>query len=110
MLVRSPLSLERPTGCTALSDGCIFWGYGIEIEGLRVVELCFNTLMTGHREILTDLSYAGQVITFTFPHIGNVSIHIEDCETSACAARGLIIREDIIRPSNRRSILHLDTC
>ncbi|MEK9848320.1 MAG: glutamine-hydrolyzing carbamoyl-phosphate synthase small subunit [Rhodospirillaceae bacterium] len=109
MLERSPLSLERPTGCIALSDGCIFWGYGIGVEGLRAGELCFNTSMTGYQEILTDLSYAGQIITFTFPHIGNVGTNIEDCETSAPAARGLIIREDISRPSNWRSILHLDT-
>ena len=109
MLNRSLLSSKRATGCIALSDGRIFWGFGIGAEGIRVGELCFNTSMTGYHEILTDLSYAAQIITFTFPHIGNLSTNEEDLETSAPAARGLIIRENINKPSNWRSTLHLNS-
>lgn len=90
-----------------LSDGTIFWGYGFGREGDTVGEVCFNTSITGYQEILTDPSYAGQIITFTFPHIGNVGTNIEDIETRSPAARGLVIREEITDPSSFRAEHHL---
>ena len=76
-----------------LADGTVFWGRGIGAPGEAVGEVCFNTSITGYQEILTDPSYAGQIITFTFPHIGNVGANREDIETTTPAARGLVIRE-----------------
>ena len=104
-------NINQPSGATAvlvLSDGSVFWGYGIGAENSAVGEICFNTSMSGYQEILTDPSYAGQIITFTFPHIGNVGTNEEDIETINPAARGLIIREDITSPSNWRSTKHFD--
>ena len=86
-----------------LANGEIFWGYGIGATGDAVGEVCFNTSMTGYQEILTDPSYAGQIITFTFPHIGNVGVNDEDLETTGNAANGLIIRADITEPANWRA-------
>jgi carbamoyl-phosphate synthase small subunit len=91
-----------------LADGTIFWGRGIGAAGAVVGEVCFNTSMTGYQEILTDPSYAGQIITFTFPHIGNVGTNLEDIETTTPAARGLVLRADITDPANFRSTKHLD--
>jgi len=108
----TPLSVPPADDITAalvLSDGTIFWGYGIGAEGDTVGEVCFNTSITGYQEILTDPSYAGQIITFTFPHIGNVGANDEDLERKSPAARGLIIREAITDPSNYRSDSHLNT-
>src|ERR1700689_692484 len=102
----------RPAGATAslvLADGSMFWGRGVGATGIRVGEICFNTSMTGYQEILTDPSYAGQIITFTFPHIGNVGANLEDIETTTAAARGLVLRLDITQPSNWRAIQPLDT-
>jgi carbamoyl-phosphate synthase small subunit len=102
----------RPKGATAalaLADGKIFWGRGVGAAGLRVGEVCFNTSITGYQEILTDPSYAGQIITFTFPHIGNTGANDEDLETINPAARGLVIRADISEPSNWRAAQHLDS-
>ena len=96
------------TGVLVLDDGTVMWGHGIGAEGSAVGEVCFNTSMTGYQEILTDPSYAGQIITFTFPHIGNVGTNGEDQEARAPAARGLIVRADITSPSNWRSSQHLD--
>ena len=96
------------TGVLVLHDGRVLWGHGIGAIGSAVGEVCFNTSMTGYQEILTDPSYAGQIITFTFPHIGNVGTNPEDIETVTPAARGLIIRADITTPSNWRSAQHLD--
>src|SRR5436190_76053 len=76
--------------------------------GTVVGEVCFNTSMTGYQEILTDPSYAGQIITFTFPHIGNVGANQADIETTTPAARGLVIRADITEPANYRASRHLD--
>jgi len=101
----------RPEGADAalvLADGEVFWGRGAGAPGLSVGEVCFNTSMTGYQEILTDLSYAGQLITFTFPHIGNVGTNPEDLETKTPAARGCILRESITEPANWRSAKHLD--
>jgi carbamoyl-phosphate synthase small subunit len=102
----APIPALRPAGATAvlvLADGSVFWGAGIGAEGSRVGEVCFNTSMTGYQEILTDPSYAGQIITFTFPHIGNVGANLEDIETVTPAARGLVLRTDITEPSNWRA-------
>jgi carbamoyl-phosphate synthase small subunit len=96
------------TGVLVLSDGTLFWGYGAGAEGDVVGEVCFNTAMTGYQEILTDPSYAGQIITFTFPHIGNVGTNIDDNETSNPAARGFIMREDITNPASFRSDNHFN--
>jgi carbamoyl-phosphate synthase small subunit len=107
----SPDFARQPPGATAalvLADGTIFWGRGIGAAGTVVGEVCFNTSMTGYQEILTDPSYAGQIITFTFPHIGNVGTNEEDIETSTPAARGLVLRADITDPANFRSTKHLD--
>ncbi len=91
------------TAALVLADGTVFWGYGFGREGTAVGEVCFNTSITGYQEILTDPSYAGQIITFTFPHIGNVGTNAEDMETRKPASRGLVIREDITDPANFRA-------
>ena len=88
--------------------GEIIWGKGIGATGTATGEVCFNTSITGYQEILTDPSYAGQIITFTFPHIGNVGANPEDIETATPAARGLILRSDITHPSNWRAAQHLN--
>ncbi len=101
----------RPGWATAalvLADGTVFWGRGIGAETESVGEVCFNTSMTGYQEIMTDPSYAGQIITFTFPHIGNVGTNDEDIETTTPAARGMVLRMDITEPSNWRASRHLD--
>jgi carbamoyl-phosphate synthase small subunit len=99
---------EWATGALVLADGTIFWGYGIGAVGARVGEVCFNTSITGYQEILTDPSYAGQIITFTFPHVGNVGTNPEDIETVTPAARGCVLRASITDPSNWRATQHLD--
>ncbi|MGH7037538.1 MAG: glutamine-hydrolyzing carbamoyl-phosphate synthase small subunit [Stellaceae bacterium] len=97
----------RPPDCNAaliLADGTVFWGRGVGAAGTAVGEVCFNTSITGYQEILTDPSYAGQIVTFTFPHIGNVGANVEDIETMTPAARGLVIRAPITGPSNWRAM------
>src|SRR5471032_1420672 len=91
-----------------LADGTVFFGESIGAEVQGIGELCFNTGMTGYQETLTDPSYAGQIITFTFPHIGNVGTNLEDIESASVAARGLVLKQDITEPSNWRSTQHLD--
>jgi len=101
----------RPPGSTAalvLADGSVFWGRGLGAAGQRVGEICFNTSMTGYQEIITDPSYAGQIITFTFPHIGNVGANRADIEATTAAARGVVLRQDITAPSNWRAVQPLD--
>jgi len=102
----------KPTALLVLADGTVFEGFGLGAEGHAVGEVCFNTAMTGYEEILTDPSYAGQLITFTFPHIGNVGTNDEDIETvnmaSTLGARGAILRAAITDPSNYRASRHLD--
>ena len=93
---------------TGKPGGEIVWGRGIGAAGTTTGEVCFNTSITGYQEILTDPSYAGQIVTFTFPHIGNVGANPEDIETTTPAARGLILRSDITHPSNWRASQHLD--
>jgi carbamoyl-phosphate synthase small subunit len=100
------------TALLVLADGTVLQGFGLGAAGHAVGEVCFNTAMTGYEEILTDPSYAGQIITFTFPHIGNVGTNDEDIETVNMAAtpgaRGVILRTAITAPSNYRATLHLD--
>jgi len=98
---------EKPTGAVVFADGTAIFGHGFGAVGTRVGELCFNTSITGYQEILTDPSYAGQVITFTFPHIGNVGANDEDVETINPAALGLIVRAPVTNPANFRSQSHL---
>jgi carbamoyl-phosphate synthase small subunit len=101
-----------PTAVLVLADGTVLEGQGLGATGHAVGEVCFNTAMTGYEEILTDPSYAGQIITFTFPHIGNVGTNEEDIETVNLAAtpgaRGVILRTFITAPSNYRATRHLD--
>jgi carbamoyl-phosphate synthase small subunit len=101
-----------PTAVLVLADGTVLEGHGLGAVGHAVGEVCFNTAMTGYEEILTDPSYAGQIITFTFPHIGNVGTNEEDIETVNLAAtpgaRGVILRTAITEPSNYRATRHLD--
>jgi carbamoyl-phosphate synthase small subunit len=101
-----------PTAVLVLADGTVLEGHGLGATGHAVGEVCFNTAMTGYEEILTDPSYAGQIITFTFPHIGNVGTNEEDIETVNLAAtpgaRGVILRTFITAPSNYRATGHLD--
>jgi carbamoyl-phosphate synthase small subunit len=101
----------RPPDCNAalvLADGTVFWGRGVGATGSAVGEVCFNTSITGYQEILTDPSYAGQIIAFTFPHIGNVGANREDIETTTPAARGLVIRAPISEAANYRAVQSLD--
>ncbi len=102
----------KPTALLVLADGTVLEGFGLGATGSAAGEVCFNTAMTGYEEILTDPSYAGQIITFTFPHIGNVGTNEEDIESLSMAAtpgaRGVILRTAITDPSNFRATRHLD--
>lgn len=91
-----------------LEDGSVLWGHGVGATGSAVGEVCFNTSLTGYQEIITDPSYAGQIITFTFPHIGNIGANDEDVESLTPAARGVILKASITDPSNFRALSHLD--
>src|SRR6201981_892610 len=101
-----------PTALLVLADGTVLEGMGLGSVGHAVGEVCFNTAMTGYEEILTDPSYAGQIITFTFPHIGNVGTNEDDIETINMAAtpgaRGVVLHTAITDPSNYRAPRHLD--
>ena len=104
-------SSPRPPGATAalvLADGTVLWGKGLGGTGHSVGEVVFNTSMTGYQESLTDPSFAGQIITFTFPHIGNVGANAEDIESATPPVRGAILRADITQPSNWRAVKSLD--
>src|SRR5579885_2244065 len=105
-------SEPAPTALLVLADGTVLEGFGLGATGHAVGEVCFNTAMTGYQEILTDPSYAGQIITFTFPHIGNVGANEEDIETVNLAAtpgaRGVVLHAAITAPSNYRATRHLD--
>jgi carbamoyl-phosphate synthase small subunit len=92
------------TACLVLADGAVFWGRGFGAHAAGTpAEVCFNTGMTGYQETLTDPSYAGQIITFTFPHIGNVGANPEDVEATTIAARGVVVNQDVTEPSNWRA-------
>ncbi len=106
-----PLAAPQPEGATGalvLASGEVAWGRGFGAEGQAVGEVCFHTAMTGYQEIMTDPSFAGQVITFTFPHIGNVGANPDDVEADAPHALGMIVREDVTAPSNFRAVERLD--
>ena len=96
------------TAALALTDGTVFRGRGLGARSEAVGEVCFNTAMSGYQEILTDPSYAGQIIAFTFPHIGNVGTNDHDIEAAAPAARGLVLRAEVTAPSNWRAAQPLD--
>ncbi|MCH2676650.1 MAG: glutamine-hydrolyzing carbamoyl-phosphate synthase small subunit [Alphaproteobacteria bacterium] len=91
-----------------LADGTVFWGKGIGEEKITSGEICFNTSITGYQEILTDPSYADQIITFTFPHIGNVGTNSDDMESAKPVAKGLIVKGNITNPANFRSVLSFE--
>ena len=99
----------RPTACLALADGTVFYGHGFGAAGTAVAELCFNTAMTGYQEIMTDPSYAGQVVTFTFPHIGNTGVTAQDDESADPVAAGMVVKWDPTAPSNWRAAGDLST-
>ncbi len=103
-----PLATAR----LVLADGVVIEGFGLGATGQAVGEVCFNTAMTGYEEIMTDPSYAGQIITFTFPHLGNVGANEQDIETvnmaSSAGVRGVILHAPITDPSNHRATRHLD--
>jgi carbamoyl-phosphate synthase small subunit len=108
--MRDPM--PRMSDCNAalvLADGTVFRGRGVGACGVAVGEVCFNTATTGYQEILTDPSYAGQIIAFTFPHIGNVGTNREDVETTTPAARGLVLRQAASEPANWRATQSLDS-
>ena len=110
----SPLGpTRRRPALLVLADGTVIAGMGLGRRRLAVGEVCFNTAMTGYQEILTDPSYAGQIITFTFPHIGNVGTNDEDTETANLAARsgvrGCVLRAPITEPSNYRAAPSIST-
>ncbi len=100
----TPAQPQGATGCLVLADGSIVWGRGFGAVGDAVGEVCFNTAMTGYQEVMTDPSYAAQIVTFTFPHIGNVGANGEDVESAVEGAVGCVVREDVSEPSNFRSI------
>ncbi|MEM9279665.1 MAG: glutamine-hydrolyzing carbamoyl-phosphate synthase small subunit [Pseudomonadota bacterium] len=108
----SPWTIEKPTAVIVLADGTVIEGKGCGATGVAEAEICFNTAITGYQEILTDPSYAGQIITFTFPHIGNVGTNSDDLETldpeEIKVAVGAVFKADITNPSNYRSAQHLD--
>jgi len=98
----------NPTGVLVLEDGTFFNGYGFGYENTATGEVCFNTSITGYQEIISDPSYAGQIINFTFPHIGNVGANNEDHESDKIWTRGVIFNSEISNPSNYRALNHLD--
>ena len=100
---------KAPTAVLVLEDGTVFYGHGFGAETTGVGEVCFNTSMTGYQEIMTDPSYAGQLITFTFPHIGNTGANKDDCETVSPFALGMIVRNDVTGPSNWRTTAPLQS-
>ncbi|WP_410216430.1 glutamine-hydrolyzing carbamoyl-phosphate synthase small subunit [Paracoccus sp. (in: a-proteobacteria)] len=97
----------KPTACLALADGTVFYGQGFGAPGEVVAELVFNTAMTGYQEIMTDPSYASQIVTFTFPHIGNTGVTPEDDEAMDPMASGIVVRWDPTEPSNWRAAAEL---
>ena len=96
------------TGILVLENKRIFRGIGLGYQGEATGEVCFNTSLTGYQEIISDPSYAGQIINFTFPHIGNVGTNIEDHESDKIWTKGVIFNSEITSPSNYRSFQNLD--
>ncbi|WP_296432106.1 MULTISPECIES: glutamine-hydrolyzing carbamoyl-phosphate synthase small subunit [unclassified Rhizobium] len=112
MTATAPWTTEKPTGVLVLADGTVIEGKGIGAIGKVQAEVVFNTALTGYEEIMTDPSYLGQIVTFTFPHIGNIGTNEEDIEDLTPAARhgavGVIFKADMTDPSNYRAAKHLD--
>ena len=104
----SKIKSQINTGVLVLENKKVFKGIGVGYQGEATGEVCFNTSLTGYQEIISDPSYAGQIINFTFPHIGNVGTNKEDHESDKIWARGVIINSEITSPSNYRSLQHLD--
>ena len=108
----APWSAIVPTAALALADGTVLYGQGCGATGAIEAEVCFNTALTGYQEILTDPSYKGQIVTFTFPHIGNVGTNDEDMEdltpANKAGAVGAIFKASVTEPSNFRAVSHLD--
>ncbi|MBU2960196.1 glutamine-hydrolyzing carbamoyl-phosphate synthase small subunit [Citreicella sp. C3M06] len=100
-------SKPKPTACLALADGTLFYGQGFGATGQTQAELCFNTAMSGYQEIMTDPSYAGQIVTFTFPHIGNTGVNPEDDETQDPVAAGMVVKWMPTQASNWRAVQEL---
>ena len=100
-------SLRPLTAALVLADGTVIRGHGLGAEGMSVGEVCFNTGMTGYQESLSDPSYAGQILSFTFPHIGIVGANSEDMETAIPAVRGAVLRSTVASPSNFRAAIGL---
>jgi len=111
-MTSQPWTTTKPTALVVLADGTVIEGKGAGATGVRQAEICFNTAITGYQEILTDPSYAGQIVTFTFPHVGNVGVNEDDVETLNTAAQarvaGAVFKADITDPSNWRSVRHFD--
>ena len=107
-LKKDNLKKINPTGILVLEDGSFFKGHGFGFEGTTTGEVCFNTSITGYQEIISDPSYAGQIINFTFPHIGNVGTNYDDNESDKIWTRGAIFNSEISNPSNYRALKHLD--
>ena len=99
---------DGSSACLALADGTLFFGQGFGAVGQTTAELCFNTAMSGYQEIMTDPSYAGQIVTFTFPPVGKVGVNPEDNETDRPFADGMVVKWDPTEPSNWRSVEHLN--
>ena len=99
---------QNHTGVLVLENKRVFKGIGIGYQGEATGEICFNTSLTGYQEIISDPSYAGQIINFTFPHIGNVGTNKEDHESDKIWTKGVIFNAEITTPSNYRSLKHLD--
>jgi carbamoyl-phosphate synthase small subunit len=100
---------DGATGVLVLADGSAIWGRGFGAEGAAAGEICFNTAMTGYQEVMTDPSYASQIVTFTFPHIGNVGANYEDVEADNPWALGCVVRQDVTEPSNFRAVQTFDS-
>lgn len=105
---KAPAQPKGATGVLVLADGSVVWGHGFGAEGVSVGEVCFNTAMTGYQEVMSDPSYAGQIITFTFPHIGNVGANNEDIESANPHALGCVVREPVTAAANFRSTKRFD--
>ncbi|HYI39454.1 MAG TPA: glutamine-hydrolyzing carbamoyl-phosphate synthase small subunit [Allosphingosinicella sp.] len=99
---------DGATGVLVLADGSFIWGKGFGAEGSAVGEVCFNTAMTGYQEVMTDPSYASQIVTFTFPHIGNVGANYEDVEADNPWALGCVVRQDVTESGNFRAVQTFD--
>ncbi len=107
-VAQAPVQPKGATGVLVLADGSVIWGHGFGAEGVAVGEVCFNTAMTGYQEVMSDPSYAGQIITFTFPHIGNVGANDEDIESPNPHALGCVVREPVTPAANFRSQRRFD--